>query len=176
MRLCPSVIHSVPWLLLLHRFRVGFAVEYSSRFISVMNLNLYVHCVDALMSRSPSRGLNNLNVYESQHNLGRRLLQRETGLSPPVFYYWPFQGGASVVVHFTYWCHQTYWWRVIIYSFVVFLLRVFYICNESHLINLGRGLLQRKTGLSHQVIYYWPFQGHASVVVSSNSICPSASC
>ena len=30
-----------------------------------------------------------------------RLLQRETGLSPPppVIYYWPFQGDASVVVY-----------------------------------------------------------------------------
>ena len=27
-----------------------------------------------------------------------RLGARKTGLSPPVFLYWPFQGGASVVV------------------------------------------------------------------------------
>ena len=34
--------------LVLLLFRVGLAVEYSSCFISVMNLNLYVHCFDAL--------------------------------------------------------------------------------------------------------------------------------
>ena len=36
------------------------AVEYSSCFISVINLDLYVRCLDALVSRSPSRGLNNV--------------------------------------------------------------------------------------------------------------------
>ena len=41
----------------------GLAVEYSSCFISVMNLDLYVHCFDSLMSRSPSRGKNNLYMY-----------------------------------------------------------------------------------------------------------------
>ena len=46
-------------------------------------LNLYVRCFHALMSRSPSRGPNNLYVYEPQQNLGRGLLQRETGLSTP---------------------------------------------------------------------------------------------
>ena len=50
-------------------------------FIVVMNLNLYVHCIHALTSRSPSRGPNNLFVYEQQQNLGRGL-QHETGLSP----------------------------------------------------------------------------------------------
>ena len=44
----------------------GFVVEYSSCFISVSNLDLYVtsyiHCFDSLMSRSPSRGPNNLYV------------------------------------------------------------------------------------------------------------------
>ena len=40
-------------------------------------------------------------VYELQQNLRRWFLERETGLSPPppVIYYWPFQGGASVVVY-----------------------------------------------------------------------------
>ena len=41
----------------------GLAVQYSSCFISVMNLDLYVHCFDSLMSRSPSSGPNNLYVY-----------------------------------------------------------------------------------------------------------------
>ena len=41
----------------------GLAVEYLSCFISVMNLDLHVHCFDSLMSRSPSRGPNNLYVY-----------------------------------------------------------------------------------------------------------------
>ena len=37
-------------------------------------------------------------------------------------------------------------------------------------------LLQRKTGLSPQVIYYWPFHGVASVVVYSNCQYSSAFC
>ena len=37
-------------------------------------------------------------------------------------------------------------------------------------------LLQSKTGLSPSVIYYWPFQGDASVVVCSNFQCSSAFC
>ena len=45
----------------------GLIVEYSSCFISVMNLDLYVHCLDSLMSRSPSRGPNNVYVYMN-HN------------------------------------------------------------------------------------------------------------
>ena len=39
------------------------AAEYSSCFISVMNLDLYVHCFDSLMSRSPSHGSNYLYVH-----------------------------------------------------------------------------------------------------------------
>ena len=31
-----------------------------------------------------------------------RLGSRKTGLSPPVFYYWPFQGSTSVVVPYCY--------------------------------------------------------------------------
>ena len=41
----------------------GLAVEYSSCFISVMNLDLCVHCFDSLMNRSLSCGRNNLYVY-----------------------------------------------------------------------------------------------------------------
>ena len=44
-----------------------FAVEYSSCFISVVNLDLYVRCFDSLMSRNPSRGSNNFCVYMN-HN------------------------------------------------------------------------------------------------------------
>ena len=40
-----------------------FAVEYSSCFISVMNLDLYVRLFDSLLSRGPSRGPNNFYVY-----------------------------------------------------------------------------------------------------------------
>ena len=42
-----------------------------------------------------------LCVYEPHQNLVR-LLQRKTSLSSSVNCYWPFQGGASAVVHFTY--------------------------------------------------------------------------
>ena len=44
-------------------FQSRFAVEYSSCFISVMNLDLYVCCFDALMSRGSSCGPNNFYVY-----------------------------------------------------------------------------------------------------------------
>ena len=43
-------------------FQSWFAVEYSSCFISVMNLDLYVHCFNSI-SRGPSRGPNNFYVY-----------------------------------------------------------------------------------------------------------------
>ena len=38
---------------------VRHAVEYSSCFISVLNLDLYVYCFGAFMSRSPSRAPKN---------------------------------------------------------------------------------------------------------------------
>ena len=50
---------STAGLLLLQRVSVGLAVEYSSCFISVLNLDLYVCCVGALMSRNSSRGQTN---------------------------------------------------------------------------------------------------------------------
>ena len=37
-------------------------------------------------------------------------------------------------------------------------------------------LLQRKTGLSPTIIYSWPFQGDASVMIYSNRQCSSAFC
>ena len=43
-------------------------------------------------------------VYELQQNLGWGLLERETGISSPVTYYWPFQCGASVVVYSNWKC------------------------------------------------------------------------
>ena len=43
-------------------------------------------------------------IYEPHQNLGRRLLQREIGLTSPVIYYWPFQDGASIVVYPSYNC------------------------------------------------------------------------
>ena len=69
-------------LLLLQRFNIGLTIEYSSWFISVLNLYLYVWCFCAFMSRSPSRGPNNLCVYEPQQNLGWGLLERKTYLCP----------------------------------------------------------------------------------------------
>ena len=49
--------------------------------------------------RSPSRGPNNLYVYEPQQNLGRGLCIGKTCFGSTVINYWPFQGGASVVVY-----------------------------------------------------------------------------
>ena len=44
------------WTSVAAAFQSWFAVEYSSCFISVMNLDLYVHSFDSLMNRGPSRG------------------------------------------------------------------------------------------------------------------------
>ena len=59
--------------MLLQHFGIGLAVEYSSCFISVLNLDLCVWSFDALM-RSPSLGPNNLYVCEQQQNLALGLL------------------------------------------------------------------------------------------------------
>ena len=68
--------------LLLQRFRVDLGVEYSS--CSILIYMFAVLILDELKSFTRT---NNLYVYESQQNLGRRLLQRETGLSPRIIYY-----------------------------------------------------------------------------------------
>ena len=51
------------WTSVAPAFQSWFAVEYSSCFIPLMNLYLYVRCFDSLMSRGPSRGPNNFYVY-----------------------------------------------------------------------------------------------------------------
>ena len=56
------------WTSVAPAFQNWFAVEYSSCFMSVMNLELYFSCFDSLMSRG-QRGPNNRCVYEPQ-NLG----------------------------------------------------------------------------------------------------------
>ena len=63
---CLSFYFSTVGLLLLQCF-CWFAVEYSSCFISVTNLDLYVRCFDSLMGRGPSRGPNKFYVYPN-HN------------------------------------------------------------------------------------------------------------
>ena len=71
-----------------------------------------------------------------------RLLQHKAGLSSTQ-YYWPVQGGASVVIHFTYRWNFTYWWWVIIYSSVLFLSGkqdIYWIGFVSHF-----GLYRRQT-------------------------------
>ena len=51
------------WTSVAPAFQSWFAVEYSSCFITLMNLDLYVRFFDSLMSRGPSRGPNNFYVY-----------------------------------------------------------------------------------------------------------------
>ena len=51
------------WTSVVPAFQRWLAVEYSSCFISVMNLDVYVRCFDSLVSRGPSRGPNNFYVY-----------------------------------------------------------------------------------------------------------------
>ena len=64
---------------------------------------------------------------EPEQNLGRGLCTGKTGLSPPVIYYWPFQGGASVLVYFNSQCSSALCLSLTLCSF--------YLCG--HL--LGRG-------------------------------------
>ena len=79
----------------------GLAVEDSSYFISVINLDLYVHCFDSLMSRSLSRRPNYLYIYiymnhgRTKGEVGRSLNR----FKHKVIYYCPFQADASVVVY-----------------------------------------------------------------------------
>ena len=61
--------------MLLQLFCVGLSVEYSSCFISVLNLEFFICYFDALMS---------LYAYELQQNLGRGLFER----SKAVFLLW----------------------------------------------------------------------------------------
>ena len=51
------------WTSVARAFQSWLAVEYSSCFTSVMNLDLYARCFDSLMSRGPSRGPNNFYEY-----------------------------------------------------------------------------------------------------------------
>ena len=51
------------WTSVAPAFQSWVAFEYSSCFISVINLDLYVRCFDSLMARGPSRGTNNFYVY-----------------------------------------------------------------------------------------------------------------
>ena len=46
------------WTSVYPAFQSWFAVEYLSCFNSLMNLDLYVHCFDSLMTRGPSCGPN----------------------------------------------------------------------------------------------------------------------
>ena len=46
----------------------------------MLDLDLYVCCLDTLMSRSLSLGPNNLYVYDPLRKPGRGLLEHETGL------------------------------------------------------------------------------------------------
>ena len=86
-----------------------------SRFISVMNLDfaVFIHW----RVRSPSCEPNNLHVYEPQQSPGRRLRARKTGLRSLVIYYWPFQGGASVLVNSNCQCSSAFCWSLIYCSF-----------------------------------------------------------
>ena len=45
------------WTFVAPAFQSWFAVEYSSCFISVMNLDLYVRCFDSLMSGGPTTSM-----------------------------------------------------------------------------------------------------------------------
>ena len=95
--------------LLLQCFSVCLVVEYSSCFISALDLDWYVSCLMHWWVRSPSCGPNNLHLYDPQQNPGRGVWSRKTGLSSRVIYYWPFQGGASVVIYYNCQCSSAFY-------------------------------------------------------------------
>ena len=85
--------------LLLQRFGVGLAAEYSSCFISVLYLN--VCSFDALMS-SKSFMRTDYMFISHRRTLGEGCQHVQPVYArtpPPVIYYRPFQGGASVAVY-----------------------------------------------------------------------------
>ena len=49
-----------------------------------------------------------------------RLLERNTGLSPPVIYYWPFQSDASVVIYSQCQCSSTFFWFTV--KFILYII------------------------------------------------------
>ena len=55
---------------------------------------------------------------EPLQNLGWRLLQRGTGLRPPVIYYWPFQCDVSVVVYSNCQCSSAFSLSLTYYSII----------------------------------------------------------
>ena len=91
------------WTFVLPTFQSWFAVEYSSCFISVMDLCFYMFAVlihwwiEVLNADRTT----SMRIWTTEE-LMVRLLQRIASLSPvphPVIYYWPFQGDASDVVY-----------------------------------------------------------------------------
>ena len=72
-------------------------------FIIVFICDLLFHVMIHWWVRKPPRGPNNCMFWamiEAEGELGAC----KTGLSPPVFLYWPFQGGTSVVVPYCFCC------------------------------------------------------------------------
>ena len=81
------------WILILYTFWNGFPHEYRDRGRPICGQNSDIN--RKALSLGPF-------VASSKHifevRLRARLGAHKTGLSPPVFLYWPFQGGTSVVV------------------------------------------------------------------------------
>ena len=69
------------WTSVAPAFKSWFAVEYSSCFISVINLD--VRCFDSLMSRGPSRGPNNLCVYMNHNRVDKKAVIRNRYIRIP---------------------------------------------------------------------------------------------
>ena len=67
------------WTSVAPAFQSRFAVEYSSCFISVMELDLYVRCFYSLMRRGPSRGPNSFYMHMITTEPRARLPKGKTG-------------------------------------------------------------------------------------------------
>ena len=85
-----------------------FAVQYSSCFISVMNLDLYVrvliHWWVEVLHADRTTSMCLWTALESKVSL----LQHKTGLRTPEIYYRPFQGDASVMVYSNCQCSSSF--------------------------------------------------------------------
>ena len=86
------------WTSVAPAFQSWFAVQYSTSFISVMNLDLYVRCFNLFTDEVLHVDRNSMCIWTTAEPRVR-LFQRKTGLSPTVIYNLPFQGDASVVVY-----------------------------------------------------------------------------
>ena len=96
---CCQTHRSLPVKFLLLRYSVLFTVE-SLALVYLLFISWFIcsrrWCIDKLEV---------FHANQTSMCLDPQLVHRLTGLSPPAkYFYWPFQGGASLVYHLCYFC------------------------------------------------------------------------